>query len=50
MVHLNVVSVEKHARNKLKGTKVKPVPAIRTGQGHCQVSVGPDPDGWETLK
>lgn len=45
-----LVSVEKHNRNTLKNTKLPTVPAIRTGQGLYQkgISIGPDPDGWET--
>jgi len=47
-----LVSVGKHVRNTLKDTTVPAVPAIRTGQDLYQlcVSIGPDPDGWETLK
>lgn len=47
-----LVSVEKHYRNTLKNTLLPTVPAIRTGQDlfHKGISIGPDPDGWETLK
>ena len=47
-----LVSVEKHYRNTLKNTKLPTVPATRTGQDlfHKGISIGPDPDGWETLK
>ena len=45
-----LVSVEKHYRNTLKNTLLPTVPAIRTGQDlfHKGISIGPDPDGWET--
>ena len=45
-----LISIGKHARNTLKDTKVPAVPAIRTGQDlfHKGISIGPDPDGWET--
>jgi hypothetical protein len=45
-----LVSVGKHNRNTLKNTMLPTVPAIRTGQDLYQkgISIGPDPDGWET--
>ena len=45
-----LVTFGKHTRNTLKDTNVPTVPATRTGQDpvSCGISMGPDPDGWET--
>ena len=47
-----LVTFGKHTRNTLKDTNVPTVPATRTGQDPILfgISMGPDPDGWETLK
>lgn len=47
-----LIFFEEHTRNTLKDTIVPTVPAIRTGQDLLTlgISLGPDPDGWETLK
>ena len=47
---VSLLSVEKHARNELKDTKVPTVSAIRTGQDRNMADVGPDRDGWEIQK
>lgn len=48
-----LVTFGKHTRNTLKDTNVPTVPATRTGQDHFLfdgIRLGPDPDGWETMK